>query len=75
MPQRKAIQFPAPSTPGRRGLTPRQAECAALAHLPNADIGNLLDISSATVKKHIANACDRTGAGNRTHLVMLLKAA
>jgi DNA-binding CsgD family transcriptional regulator len=56
------------------GLTPRQAQIAALAAGGNTNerTSQLLEISGATVKKHLENAYARLGVKNRAELTALL---
>jgi DNA-binding CsgD family transcriptional regulator len=61
--------------PVRRGVTPREAEILALAHLDNQAIADLLGIRRETVKTHLKRAYDKLGAANRTHAVMLMGTA
>jgi D-alanyl-D-alanine carboxypeptidase/D-alanyl-D-alanine-endopeptidase (penicillin-binding protein 4) len=54
--------------PRRPSLTPRQREVLELivAGLDNAQIASRLGVSERTVRAHVSNVLERTGAGNRT---------
>jgi len=52
-------------------VTPREAQCLALAHRTNAEIAQALEISVETVKKHLANGRLKLGAENRTAATLL----
>jgi DNA-binding NarL/FixJ family response regulator len=56
------------------GLTPREGEIAELTcqGFQNGEIADLLGISENTVKHHLYNIFNKTGADTRTHLVHLL---
>lgn len=52
-------------------LTPRERECLLWSSegKTEADIGDILSVSTSTISKHIASARDRLGAINKTHAV------
>ena len=56
----------------REPLTARELEILRLiaAGMRNQDIANHLSISAATVKRHIANAYSKLGAGHRTEALI-----
>ena len=58
----------------RLGLTDRETEVSSLlrAGHSNAEIGRLLGITEATVKRHLYNTFNKAGADSRTQLVYLL---
>lgn len=71
---------PAPAAPVTdRGwrLTPRESEVLLLVArgMSNADITNLLVLSEATVKTHVAHLLSKTGARDRAQLVALAHAS
>ena len=55
-----------------QSLTTRELEILRLiaAGLRNQEIADLLSISAATVKRHIANAYGKLGAGHRTEALV-----
>ena len=67
----------APSTDGapQQPLTGRELEILRLiaAGLRNQEIADHLEISAATVKRHIANAYTKLGAGHRTEALARAK--
>jgi len=74
-PRQVLAPVPAPASPGDSGggeaiqpLTTRELEILRLiaAGMRNQEIADHLEISSATVKRHIANAYGKLGAGHRT---------
>lgn len=50
--------------------TPREMAVAELAHLGNADIAQILVISPATVKTHLANIARKTGLESRAAIAV-----
>ena len=58
-------------------LSQRERECATLVceGLSNPAIALRLGITAATVKFHLANACNKLGARSRAHLAGLFRAA
>lgn len=52
-------------------LTPRERECLVWSSegKTEADIAEILGVSTSTISKHIASAKDRLGAMNKTHAV------
>jgi DNA-binding CsgD family transcriptional regulator len=56
------------------GLTPREAELVALiaAGASNKEIASQLGLSGNTVRNHIHNVFEKTGARNRVELVRKL---
>ena len=61
----------APTGNGARGLTPREEEVVRLVAegRTNDEIAQVLSLSPETIRTHVRNAMDKTGARNRAHLV------
>lgn len=59
----------------RHGISPRESEIVQLllAGSTNAEIGEVLCISSSTVKNHVYNVYRKTGVRNRIELANLLR--
>ncbi|MFQ3619793.1 MAG: LuxR C-terminal-related transcriptional regulator [Spirochaetales bacterium] len=59
----------------RNGLTPMEGTITTLllSGYPNRVIAEKLDISEATVKRHLFNIFNKTGADDRTHLLFLIQ--
>ena len=77
-----AFDSPKPAAPsnekanaGAQPLTPRELEILRLiaAGMRNQDIADHLSISAPTVKRHIANAYGKLGAGHRTEALVRAK--
>lgn len=58
------------------GLTDREAEVARLVScdMTNREIGQMLYISDATVKKHVTHILDKTGLTDREELTKMIRA-
>jgi DNA-binding CsgD family transcriptional regulator len=52
----------------RLRLSPTELRVSSLVELPNREIARLLGMSHHTVKVHVKNALQKTGADNRTML-------
>ena len=67
-----AAQVPADASGAAQTLTTRELEVLRLiaAGLRNQEIADHLSISAATVKRHIANAYTKLGAGHRTEALV-----
>lgn len=70
---RDGSTVPAPGPARPSGLTPRETEVLTLVSegLGNAEIAQQLHLGITTVKTHIANLMNKTGATNRVQLAIL----